>query len=522
MVKFQTVLAGCAALFLFCFATTTLEATIVAQNEAEIVADNWLRFVVERDGNWAGSMNPVIGQFGAFRRGDMLLGYYAGVHPQGYVIISSLKEFAPVKAYSTMSDLDPDNETGMCDLLKDVLSARNAFLAGMFGGLDDASLQTLHRFTRDENRRLWTCLTEGGISMKATLQSVRAETAGPVGPLMESFWHQGEPFNDACPDMQCAGAFNHNAKVGCVPLAMAQIMRYYCWPPFFQSQYYDWPNMLVNEANYLNGSNWYADENGVRWTQAQVDGVADLCCDAGRILEDIDYSCESTGAFVCKDGNHDARDALEDDFFYDTSDDEPDCEDRDDHSYAEWWSIITGEISNNRPMVYGIDNEDLDFHHAIVVDGYDDLSGGHKVHANYGWGDNGHTAWYELDWFDCNNDDTAYTRCEWDTEEMIRDIYPRDGLNGPYSGTLGTWGGTGTFHHYIYGNVTSGNMAVEAGARVQFLPGVSLTCSDNFIDINGGTRFETRLFSRGDPTRGLKVAQGGKIWLKPNGSICVY
>jgi len=498
-----------------------LSATLTTSENARIVAENWIQFIVERDGSWGGARNPVIIEFRELTREKMVLGYFAAVAPAGYIIVSSLKEFSPIKAYSTTSSLNPEIEEGMCDLIKDSISRRNAFLIAEFGGLDDRSLATLQQFTRKDNVKAWNFLTAGGGLMRTELQSLSEATAGPVGPLLKSRWAQGEPFNDDCPDMQCPGAFNSNAVVGCVPLAIAQIMRYYCWPPYFESQYYDWENMLVNEANYNETTNWYFDENGVNWTQAQIDAVADLCYDAGKLLGNISYGCKETGAFICSASYHDARDAFEDNFYYDTANDEPDCEDRDEHSYDEWWSIIVGEINNNRPMMYGIENSDQDFYHAIVVDGYDDSAGGHKVHANYGWGENWHNTWYELDWFDCNTAEGWNTRCEWDTEEMIRDIYPRNGLNGNFSGSLSPWGGAGTLHHYMYCDVTSNDMTIQGGARVQFLPGVSLTCTGNSIDIDGGRQYETRFFSYGIPTRGLKVAEGGAIKLTANGSICM-
>ncbi|MGQ9517783.1 MAG: hypothetical protein ACUVT1_10990, partial [Anaerolineae bacterium] len=108
---------------------------IVTPQEARTVAENWLRFVVERDGQWGGVTNPSIRDFAEFKRGDRLLGYYASIEPQGYIVITSLEDFAPIQAYSTTSDLDPDNEVGMCDLLKDVMDTRLAFLVEAFGGL---------------------------------------------------------------------------------------------------------------------------------------------------------------------------------------------------------------------------------------------------------------------------------------------------------------------------------------------------------------------------------------------------
>jgi hypothetical protein len=486
--------------------------------QAKVVAENWIEFVLERDGNWGGSENPYISGFSEFTKDDMLLGYLASVKPKGYIIVSVLKNFAPIKAYSTESNLNPDIEQGMCALLKDVLVSRNKLLIERFGGMEQEHLKNINNKIPSSYRKAWQYLTEGKPS---NLMSVNIQTTGPVGPLVESRWSQGPPFNDKCPDMECPGEFNQNAKVGCVPLAMAQIMRYYCWPPY-HNWGYDWPNMLVNEANYDAASNWFHDESDDPWTQVQINAVADLCSDIGSKL-DIDYGCSSTGAYVSSWYYDDVRDAFEDYFFYDTPGNEPESYERDTwDNPAIWFDIIKYEIDLNRPMVYSIQNSDNDFYHAIVVDGYDDSGGMYKVHANYGWGDNWHNTWYDLDWFDCNNDINYTTPCEFNEEELIRFIYPRNGLREWYTGTLGPWGGPQSLHHYVYDDTYSNDLTVQGGARVQFLPGVSLICNGNSININGDSPNETRFYSNGMPTKGLKVNKNGEIKLHQNGAITIY
>lgn len=493
--------------------------SIATSEEARAVAENWLRFIVERDGDWGGAESPSIGEFTEFKREDLLLGYYASVKPQGYMVISSLKDFAPVKAYSTTSNLNPDEEVGMCALLKDVLECRAKFLLDNFGGLDEVSLQELDRFTLDTNRLAWSRLFEGGHSLRSNLCSIDAQSSGPVGPLLKTRWHQREPYNLDCPQIIGKEACS-NALVGCVGLAVAQVMKYFCWPPYYR-WHYDWPNIL-NRYDYDPVSHWYNDEDGNPCTQAQIDAVSGLCYDAADTVNS-DFGCEGTSAFICQWGRKDAQEALEENLFYSNTDlDHPMCEDRDDYDYDEWWNMIKTEIDHNRPMVYGIENSDNDFHHAIVVDGYDGTGGQHKVHANYGWGVNWHNNWYELDWFDCDTEYGWQRRCDWDDEELIRFIYPRGGLCESYSGTLSPRNSPTDLHHYVYCDADCHGVVVQAGAWVQFLPGISLTCATDSVDIYGRTPDETRFYSEGLPTRGLKVCADGEIKLLPGGGICVY
>jgi 6-phosphogluconolactonase (cycloisomerase 2 family) len=78
-------------------------------------------------------------------------------------------------------------------------------------------------------------------------------------------------------------------------------------------------------------------------------------------------------------------------FRYDPSIDE---EDRDEHSAAEWFSLIQDEINNGRPMQYRIRS------HSIVCDGWRDTGGQNQYHMNYGWG-GPFTTWFAIDSLYC-------------------------------------------------------------------------------------------------------------------------
>ena len=101
-----------------------------------------------RDGSWGGSQQPVVDEIKPFSRDGFLLGYCASVRPQGFMIISSLKGFAPIKAYSAVCNLDLEQKGGAAALLKDVLAARAQFLVRFFGGLDEKHLKNLDQYTR--------------------------------------------------------------------------------------------------------------------------------------------------------------------------------------------------------------------------------------------------------------------------------------------------------------------------------------------------------------------------------------
>lgn len=277
------------------------EPAVISADEAYRAAEGWLRFILKRDGQWAGTTEPTIGTVSELRRDGMTVAYYVPVRPRGYIIISTLRDFAPIMAYSTENNLNPEAEGGMTGLLKDVGQARIKYTIQQFGSLEAARLAEIDPHTSARNRAVWSRLLEPEAGDLSELSAMYAMTSGKAGPLLQTRWHQKPPYNNRCPNKGCSwpgfGNYNQNAVAGCVPLGMAQIMRYYAWPPSFEGQPYRWTDMLTAYI-WDPVDNRFEDPSGTPVTQAQIDAVADLVADAGSVL-DIDYGCSGTGAHMC-------------------------------------------------------------------------------------------------------------------------------------------------------------------------------------------------------------------------------
>lgn len=63
-----------------------------------------------------------------------------------------------------------------------------------------------------------------------------------TGPFLKSTWYQFNGYNDALKYISCDGG-NKHVYAGCVPISMAQIMRYYQRP-----SNYNWSDMPMNNA----------------------------------------------------------------------------------------------------------------------------------------------------------------------------------------------------------------------------------------------------------------------------------
>ncbi len=113
----------------------------------------------------------------------------------------------------------------------------------------------------EEIRTEWECLRQG------RNLPIKSETV--ISPLISTFWDQGYPYNELCPN---DGAHFSRTVTGCVATAMAQIMKYWSYPdhgfgshsfipqnhPEFGTLYADfsnttyyWDNMpaVVNSSN---------------------------------------------------------------------------------------------------------------------------------------------------------------------------------------------------------------------------------------------------------------------------------
>ncbi len=194
-----------------------------------------------------------------------------------------------------------------------------------------------------------------------------------VGPLLgDIMYDQGAPYNDMCP---MDGL--RRSVTGCVATAMAQVMRYYQYPPVgkgtktyeakklnreltvnFSNTTYDWGNMLPTYDSTA--------------TDVQKTAVATLMYHAG-VAAEMDYSATGSGAYMS-----DAALGLYQHFDYDIG---ISLALRQYYSEEEWLQLIKTELNEDRPVIMSGANEEVG--HAFVCDGYDTNN---LVHINWGWG----------------------------------------------------------------------------------------------------------------------------------------
>lgn len=225
--------------------------------------------------------------------------------------------------------------------------------------------------------------------VKATGRMNDKKNTPVVGPLLTATWGQGQYYNSLCP--ADASASTGHVAVGCVAVAMGQIMCYHgkltgkpvngngthgYTPEGYSYQYvdygattYDWTNM----SDKLTNSS----------SQEQKTAVATLLWHCG-VAVDMMYGAGESGAYSV-----DVPDAMLNYFRYSN---ELSYGYRDTCDNAIWLARVKDCLDLNRPIYYS-GTRLPSGGHAFVCDGYDDQD---LLHMNWGWNGSSN-AWVAVD-----------------------------------------------------------------------------------------------------------------------------
>jgi len=206
------------------------------------------------------------------------------------------------------------------------------------------------------------------------------EEISEVLPLLSTTWDQGCYYNEQCP-VDAEGDCGH-VPVGCVAVAVAQIMKYWSHP--FSSNkipgYYENYNYEDNEQ--IEGSNYGCIQDIERTTYAwsempdnldwespdqEVHAISELLYNTGIACQ-MNYGRTGSGA-----SSWTAKNVLISYFNYSQS---VQYISRSDYTDENWVNAIIEELINNRPVYYS------GRVHAFVCDGYQDSA---YFHFNWGW-----------------------------------------------------------------------------------------------------------------------------------------
>lgn len=226
MVKFSLFLS---ILFIVCSAMTPAQTPVSDLNQLHQLAEQWVAIILECTGHWNGEKTAIVEEVCEFKEGGCLLGHLCCIKPSGFILLSPYEELVPVKAYSCSAQLFPSTRTGMVEFLQ--AEMRQA-VDGLLKSPSTAGrlYKTVHASSLSRNVE-WDNLAKGAWGPGAPDPVGHAVCYQPGEALLRTAWDQSFPYNDRC-SMFSNGGSNQHAYAGCVATAAAQIMRYWCWPPY--------------------------------------------------------------------------------------------------------------------------------------------------------------------------------------------------------------------------------------------------------------------------------------------------
>ncbi len=274
-------------------------------------------------------------------------GFVVELAPRGFILFGANEAFLPVKAFSWEKPFAGLPPAYRRFLLAEVRAQARAGDAGR----QPAAVG-----------RAWEVLRHP--------ERYRLPAAAPPPPLLDSAWGQDAPFN-----AELARLTGENVLVGCVNVAMGQIMRYWQYPAQGRG-------VATHEWN---GKRFVASlAHAYQWQRmpAVMDGSQDRVGEAevARLLADLGLA-NRTAFSTTNSGTAVNLQTLVEQFGYSTAIRSIATVTADGVSnLAAFLAAVQNEIAAKRPMLFSIPG------HMGVVDGFDDTDPtGAYAHVNFGW-----------------------------------------------------------------------------------------------------------------------------------------
>lgn len=191
----------------------------------------------------------------------------------------------------------------------------------------------------------------------------------PIQPLVQTQWGQGAPYNNQCPKFG-----NQRTVAGCVPIAFAQLMKYYQYPQHGKGSHsYTWEGQNLSadfeHTTYL----WNQMQDSYRYApaDADVDAVSTLVSHCGIACE-IRYGTGGSSANTTKMAR-----ALCSYFDYDSA---MQMLSLDYMPRSMFLDSIHHYLTLAQPLI--MHGTSLSGGHCFICDGMDEYG---RVHINWGW-----------------------------------------------------------------------------------------------------------------------------------------
>lgn len=291
----------------------------------------------------------------------------------GFVILSGDDCAKPILAYSTSSSFDPEH----------IPAAVRDWLYTYEKRIEDAVNQ--HLEATPEIAAQWEMLQSGHWR-----DSKDAQT---VDPIITAKWGQGSPYNALCPP---------NTPVGCVAVAMGQVMHHWKYPTHGIGSHSYTYNGITHNVDFSSATyDWDAMPNSCSNTN---NAVATLLYHCGVAIETW-YTSSISSAYVLYSPEHpfNAETALKENFGYSS---DAHGELRSNYDKNTWMTMLKSNLDTGIPIIYNGYNSSYAGGHCFICDGYDANDFFH-----FNWGQRGnYDGYFEIDDMTPSNQDFSYNQ----------------------------------------------------------------------------------------------------------------
>jgi len=314
----------------------------------EVVAIDVARTVYIEHKDLHGSDEFRISTIETIKNEGNILIYIFHLDPTGFILVPADNQAVPNLAFGFEHPFESSN---MPSNLNALMNQYQVELHALINSQNEPAI---------EIKELWDTYIDG---------NYKQDDSRDVSPLIDAEFDQGGSWNNGIQD-----AIGFNGPVGCVAVAMGQVMHYWKHPEHGTgSTYYTENDYGYIEVDFEDA---FYDFDNMAATYASA--ASQLLLFHAGVSVNMDYDWSGSGAYVVG-GYPSAFYAMENFFGYNS---DISYEWKDNHTVNEYRDIIKNELDNNRPVISQGYGSGYGGGHAWNIDGYS----GNNLHCNWGWG----------------------------------------------------------------------------------------------------------------------------------------
>jgi len=184
----RVLLAGLFKLTLLLGVTAPAFAAPVSEEQARIVAKNYLRHVVETFNRWDGNI-PIIRSITPIQYNNTKVFWHLHLDPSGYLLVSTRDELSPVKVYSEQGIFDPARVNSLSAPESWIIPEQYQSVEAVSNPVKSTRLSPTSAVV-DQIESAWRTFSQTPSESQRAAAVLPAEE---VGPLITARWGQGDP-----------------------------------------------------------------------------------------------------------------------------------------------------------------------------------------------------------------------------------------------------------------------------------------------------------------------------------------